>query len=86
MEDTSIYSTKELGVFVGSGEVVEVPWALGGMVRAPASPPMHHHCIIGSWLAPKVGSLASTCEELVQKVVARSVDGLQVNDNGPMNP
>jgi hypothetical protein len=66
--------------------VVELPWAMGDVVRAPASPPMHRHCIVGSWLAPKVGSLSSTCEDLVQMAVSKSVDGLQVNDNGPMDP
>ena len=44
------------------GDVVRAP---DGVVRASADPSMHRHCIVGSWLAPKVGSLASTCEELV---------------------
>ena len=48
MENTSIYSSKELGVFVGSGEAVEVPWAPGGVVRASVGPTMHRHCIIES--------------------------------------
>jgi hypothetical protein len=65
---------------------MEVPWASGGVVRAPVSPLMHHHCIVGSWLAPKVGSLANTCEDLVQMAVPKSSDGLQVNGNGPMDP
>ena len=56
------------------------------MVRAPVGPLMHRHYIVGSWLAPKVGCQCSTCEDLLQKAVARSVDGLQVNDNGHMNP
>ena len=65
---------------------MEVPWAAGGVVRAPAGPPMHCHCIVVSWLAPKVGSLPSTREGLVQIAVPKSVDGLQVNDNEPMDP
>ena len=58
---------------------MEVTWA-------PAGPPMHHHCIVGSWLAPKVGYDASTCQVSIQKVVPRSVDALQVYDDGPMDP
>jgi hypothetical protein len=65
---------------------VVVPWASGGVVRAPTGPLMHRHCIVGSWLAPKVGFLASMCEDLVQMVVPKSANGLQVNDNGPMDP
>jgi len=65
---------------------VEVPWAAGGVVRAPAGPPMHCHCIVGSRFAPKVSCLSITCENLVYMAVARSVDGPQVDDNGPMDP
>ena len=72
---------------------MEVPWAAGRVVRAPGgvvralgNPPMHRHCIVGSWLAPKGGSLASMCEDLVCMAVPISVDGLQVNDSGPMHP
>ena len=66
--------------------MVEAPWAPGGLVRAPTGALMHRHCIVGSRFAPKVGCHCSTCEDLVLKAVARSVDGPQVDDNGPMDP
>jgi hypothetical protein len=59
------YSTKEQGVFIGRGEAVELPWASGGLVRAPPDPPMHCLCIVGSWLPLQVGSYCSTCGNLV---------------------
>ena len=65
---------------------MEETWAPGGGGRAPAGPSMHHHYIVGSWLAPKVGCDDSTCQVLVQKAVPRSVDALQVYDDGPMDP
>ena len=65
---------------------MEHPWVAGGVLRALVSPLMHRHCIVGSWLAPIVGSLASTYEDLVQMAIPKSVDGLQVNDDGPMDP
>ena len=73
-------------VFVGSGEAVEVTWVPGGVVRAPTGPLMHRLCIVGSRFVPKVGCHYSTCEDLVRMVVARSVDGPQVDDNEPMDP
>jgi len=57
-----------------------------GLVGAPVGPSMHRHCIVGSWFSPKVGCHRSMCEDLVRKVVARLVDGPQVDDNGPMDP
>ena len=65
---------------------MEVPWALDGLVGALAGPTMHCHCIVGSWFARKVSCLSTTCEDVVCMVVARSVDGSQVDDNGPMDP
>ena len=57
-----------------------------GLVGAPVGPSMHRHCIVGSRFAPKVGCLSITYEDLVHMAVARSVDGPQVDDNGPMDP
>ena len=65
---------------------MEVTWALSNGVRALAGPPMHRLCIVGSRFAPKVSCHFSTCEDLVRMAVARSVDGPQVDDNGPMDP
>jgi hypothetical protein len=65
---------------------MEVTWAPSGVVRELAGPPMHRHGIVGSQFAPKVGCLIITCEDLVCMAIARLVDGLQVNDNGPMDP
>ena len=64
---------------------MELPWVAGGVLRALVGPPMHRHCIIGSWLSPKDDSLASTCEDLVQMAVPKLVDGLQGDDNGSMD-
>ena len=63
-----------------------MPWAPGGLVRVLVGPPLHRHCIVGSWFSPKVGCHRSMCEDLVRKVVARLVDGPQVDDNGHMDP
>ena len=58
----------------------------GGMDGASADPLMYRLCIIGSWLAPKVSSLVSMCEDLVQKLVPKSVDARQVHDSGHVDP
>ena len=86
MGNTSIYSTKELGGICRQWRGGGASLGAGQRGWGTGRPSDHRLCIVGSWLAPKVCSFSSMCEDLVQKAVARSVDGLQVNDNGPMDP
>ena len=59
-----------------TSKVVEVTWALGGVVGAQVNVGLHHLSFTGPWLAPKDSCEGSTCKDLASKVVPKSIGGL----------
>ena len=86
MGNTSIYSTKEQAGICrqqrGGGGALGFRQPSEGIGWPSDAPPLHRRVTVCSQSRLHY----SMCEDLVLKAVARSVDGPQVDDNGPMDP